>query len=177
MQLIAILWIVALLSLSQCALVLHGQDADTQARSLGLKNGPANAPIANYVNVVRVGNMLYLSGKGPMQNDGTYITGKVGSEITIETGYHAARLTALSHLTVLKAELGSLNKVKRIVKVFGMVNCVDGFTDHPNVINGYSDLMVKVFGENGKHARSAIGVCSLPLNMTVEVELIVELQD
>jgi len=126
--------------------------------------------------VVRVGNLLYLSGRGPWKADGTYVTGKVGRDLTIEQGYEAARLTAISHLSVIKTELGSLNKVKRIVKVLGMVNCEADFKDHPKVINGFSDLMVAVFGENGKHARSAVGMCSLPMNMAVEIEMVVEVE-
>lgn len=133
-------------------------------------------PIANYVNVVRAGNLLFLSGKGPMQKDGKYITGKVGTTLTPEQGYEAARLTAIIQIAVLKKELGSLSKVKRIVKVLGMVNSDSNFTEHPKVINGFSDLMVAIFGERGRHARSAVGMSSLPMNMAVEVELIVEIE-
>jgi len=133
-------------------------------------------PVANYVNVVRVGNLLYLSGKGPLQKNGIYITGKVGKDLSIDQGYEAARLTAIIQISVLKNELGSLSKVKRIVKVLGMVNSDSNFTDHPKVINGFSDLMVAVFGEKGRHARSAIGVASLPMNIAVEVEMIVEVE-
>ena len=100
----------------------------------------------------------------------------MGKDVTIEQGIEAARITAINQLAVLKAELGNLNKVKRIVKVLGMVNCEPDFKDHPKVINGFSDLMVKVFGEKGKHARSAVGMCSLPNNMAVEIELVVELK-
>ena len=100
----------------------------------------------------------------------------MGKDLTIEQGYDAARLTAISHISVLKAELGDLNKVKRIVKVLGMVNCTDDFKDQPKVINGYSDLMVEIFGEKGKHARSAVGMNSLPLGIAVEVEVIVEVE-
>ncbi|MBC7875512.1 MAG: RidA family protein, partial [Ferruginibacter sp.] len=99
-----------------------------------------------------------------------------GKDLTWEEGKAAARLTAINQLAVLKAELGSLDKVKRIVKVLGMVNCESDFKDHPKVINGFSDLMVEIFGEKGKHARSAVGMCSLPLNMAVEIELIVEVE-
>ena len=133
-------------------------------------------PIANYVNAVRVGNLIYLAGKGPLKPDGTNITGRVGKELTLQQGYDAARLTGINQLAVLKAELGSLNKVKRIVKVLGMVNCEADFKDHSKVINGFSDLMVEIFGEKGKHARSAVGMCSLPNNMAVEIELIVEVE-
>ncbi|MFM9910469.1 MAG: RidA family protein [Chitinophagaceae bacterium] len=143
----------------------------------GIVLSTPSKPVANYVNAVRVGNLIYLSGKGPKQADGTTdITGKVGKDLTIEQGYAAARSTAIQHLSVLKAELGSLNKVKRIVKVLGMVNCEGTFTDQPKVINGYSDLMVEIFGEKGKHARSAVGMVSLPNNIAVEVEVIVEVE-
>ena len=133
-------------------------------------------PIANYVNAARVGNLLYLSGKGPLQNDGKYITGKLGKNLSIEQGYEAAKLTAIIQIAVLKQELGNLNRVKRIVKVLGMVNSDSSFANHPKVINGFSDLMVAVFGEKGRHARSAVGVASLPFNMAVEVEMIVEIE-
>jgi len=134
-------------------------------------------PIATYVNCTRVGNLLYLSGKGPLKADGTFVTGKLGKELTIEQGYEAARLTAICHIAVLKEELGDLKKVKRIVKVFGMVNCTENFYDQPKVINGYSDLMVAIFGDKGKHARSAVGMYALPMNTAVEVEVIVEVED
>ena len=127
-------------------------------------------------NVVRSGNLLFLSGKGPLKDDGNYIKGKVGIDLTIEQGYEAARLTGINQLSVLKSTLGNLKKVKRIVKVLGMVNCSSEFTDHPKVINGYSDLMVEVFGQKGKHARAAVGMVSLPSNIAVEIEMIVEIE-
>lgn len=118
-----------------------------------------------------------MAGKGPSLPDGKYITGKVGESLTIEEGREAARLVGIAQLAVLKAELGDLNKVKRIVKVLGMVNCGSDFTQHPQVINGFSDLMVDVFGEKGKHSRSAVGMNSLPMDIAVEVEMIVEIED
>lgn len=121
--------------------------------------------------------MLFLAGKGPGLPDGTFITGKIGQDLTIEQGKEAARMVAINQLAVLKAELGNLNKVKSIVKVLGMVNCGPDFTQQPQVINGFSDLMVEVFGEKGKHARSAVGMNALPMNIAVEVELIVEIED
>lgn len=136
-----------------------------------------SAPVANYVNAVRTGNLIFLAGKGPLKADGENITGKLGADLTIEQGYEAARVTGINQLSVLKAELGNLNKVKRIVKVKGMVNAVPDFTDHPKVVNGYSDLMVAVFGEHGKHARAAVGMGSLPSNIAVEVEMIVEVYE
>ena len=143
---------------------------------LGISLPEASSPVANYVNGVRSGNLLFLSGKGPLNPDGTNITGKVGDSISIEEGYEAARLTAINQLAVLKAMLGDLSRVKRVVKVLGMVNANPEFTDHPKVINGYSDLMVAVFGEKGKHARAAVGMGSLPGNIAVEIEMIVEVE-
>jgi len=134
-------------------------------------------PVANYVHAVRTGNLIFLAGKGPKQANGENIVGKLGADLTIEDGYTAAREVAINQLSVLKAELGNLNKVKRVVKVKGMVNAVPEFTDHSKVINGYSDLMVAVFGDAGKHARAAVGMGSLPGNMAVEVEMIVEVYD
>jgi enamine deaminase RidA (YjgF/YER057c/UK114 family) len=168
-----------LLFITNCLLsiALIAQDAETKLKEKGIALIPPSSPIANYVNAVRVGNLLYLSGRGPSKADGTYITGKVGKDLTIEQGYEAARLTAISHLSVLKTELASLNKVKRIVKVLGMVNCTEDFKDQPKVINGYSDLMVEIFGEKGKHARSAVGVNALPMGIAVEVEVIVEIEE
>lgn len=157
--------------------VAQAQDAESNLKKSGIVLPAATKPVANYVNAVRVGNLIYLAGKGPKKSDGTDITGKVGKDLTIEQGYEAARSTAIQHLAVLKAELGSLNKVKRIVKVLGMVNCENNFTDQPKVINGYSDLMVEIFGEKGKHARSAVGMYALPNNIAVEVEVIVEVED
>jgi enamine deaminase RidA (YjgF/YER057c/UK114 family) len=156
---------------------LIAQDAETKLKEKGIVLVTPSNPVANYVNAVRVGNLLYLAGKGPSKADNTYVTGKVGRDLTIEQGYEAARLTAINHLAVLKKELGSLNKVKRIVKVLGMVNCTEDFKDQPKVINGYSDLMVEIFGDKGKHARSAVGMYALPFNMAVEVEVIVEIEE
>ena len=119
---------------------------------------------------------MFLAGKGPSLPEGGYITGKVGTELTVEEGYEAARLTAIAQLSVMKAELGDLNRVKRIVKVVGMVNSDASFENHPEVINGFSDLMVEVFGERGKHARAAVGMGSLPRNIAVEIDVVVEVQ-
>ncbi|HET9744656.1 MAG TPA: RidA family protein [Chitinophagaceae bacterium] len=154
----------------------RAQDAETRLKEKGITLNEPSKPVANYVNAVRVGNLLYLAGKGPTKPDGTLITGKVGKDLTIEQGYEAARLTAINHLSVIKSELGSLNKVKRVVKVLGMVNCTDDFKDQPKVINGYSDLMVEIFGDRGKHARSAVGMNALPSNIAVEVEVIIEVE-
>lgn len=151
-------------------------DPEAKLKTLGIELPQAASPVANYVNAVRTGNLVFLAGKGPNKADGEYITGKVGQDLTVEQGYDAARLTAITQLAVLKAELGNLNKVKRIVKVTGMVNCTSDFTDQPEVINGFSDLMVEVFGEKGKHARAAVGMGSLPRNIAVEIEAVVEVE-
>lgn len=148
---------------------------EAKLQELGLELSTPSAPVANYVNAVRTGNLIFLAGKGPRKVDGQNITGKLGADLTIEQGYEAARLTGVNQLSVLKAELGNLNKVKRIVKVKGMVNSIPDFKDHPKVVNGYSDLMVEVFGERGKHARAAVGMGSLPSNIAVEIEMIVEI--
>jgi enamine deaminase RidA (YjgF/YER057c/UK114 family) len=142
-----------------------------------LKNdlGTVSAPVANYVNAVRTGNLLFLAGKGPRADaSGKRPQGKVGREYTAEQAYQHARSVGLDLLAVMRQELGSLDKVKRVVKVLGMVNAVPEFTDHPKVINGCSDLFVEVLGERGKHARSAVGMGSLPMGIPVEIECIVE---
>ncbi|MBC6490635.1 RidA family protein [Flavihumibacter stibioxidans] len=151
------------------------QSPESKLSSLGITLPAVKKPVANYVNVVQSGNLLFLSGKGPSRPDGTDITGKLGKDLNIEQGYEAARLVAINHLAVLKDYLGDLGRVKRIVKVLGMVGSESHFTDQPKVMNGYSDLMVAVFGEKGKHARSAVGMISLPNNIAVEVEVIVEI--
>jgi len=155
---------------------LYSQTPEENLKKSGIELPVPQKPVANYVNAVRTGNLIFLAGKGPSKPDGSLITGKVGKDLTVQQGYEAARLTAINQLAVLKAELGSLNKVKRIVKVLGMVNCSEDFTDQPKVINGYSDLMVEIFGEKGKHARSAVGMYALPMNIAVEVEMIVEVE-
>ena len=155
-------------------LIVFAQTPEDRLKKEGVELPNITAPVANYVNVVRVGNLLFLSGKGPLKSDGTYITGKLGQEQTIESGYSAAKLVAINQLAVLKNELGQLSKIKRIVKVLGLVNSASNFYDQPKVMNGFSDFMVLILGEKGKHARSAIGTNTLPFNMAVEVEMIVE---
>ncbi|OGA11871.1 MAG: hypothetical protein A3D95_07535 [Betaproteobacteria bacterium RIFCSPHIGHO2_12_FULL_69_13] len=150
--------------------------ADKRLEELGIALAAPGAPVANYVNAVRAGNLLFLAGKGPSAVDGVRPAGKLGRELSVEQGYKFARTIALAHLAVIKAELGSLDKVKRVVKVLGMVNAMPEFTDHPKVINGYSDLLVEVFGERGKHARSAVGMGSLPNAIPVEIEAVVEVE-
>ena len=126
------------------------------------------APVGNYVPAKRAGNLLYLSGRGPTGN----AAGKVGKDLSMEEAYQLARNIGLQHIAVMKQELGDLDRVKGIVKVLGMVNAVPEFREQPKVINGYSDLMVEVFGEAGRHARSAVGMGSLPSQIPVEVEMI-----
>ena len=147
---------------------------EERIEELGIELREPGNPIANYVNSVRSGNLIFLSGSGPKKSDGTFITGKIGGDLTVDEGYAAARLTAIEQLSSLKAQIGDLNKVERIVKVLGMVNAEQSFTEQPAVINGFSDLMVEIFGERGKHARAAVGVGSLPMNIACEIEMIVE---
>lgn len=135
------------------------------------------APTASYVRAVRSGNLVFLSGHGPMKPDGTNVTGKLGQDLSVEEGQQAARYTAIALLSALKAELGNLDQVQRIVKVHGMVNATPDFTDHSQVMNGCSDFLVKVFGETGKHARAAVGMGSLPGNIAVEIEMVVEVKE
>lgn len=153
----------------------YNPEANLEELDIILRN--QGTPVANYVHAVRTGNLIFLSGKGPKQANGENVVGKLGADLAVEEGYAAAREVGINQLSVLKAELGNLNKVKRIVKVNGMVNAVPEFTDQSKVINGYSDLMVAVFGDAGKHARAAVGMGSLPGNMAVEVEMIVEVYE
>ena len=154
----------------------NGIDVEERIRELGIQLYTPEPPIANYVRAVQSGDLVFLAGHGPRKPEGGYITGKVGKDIDIEQAKEAARLTAISLLSSLKAEIGDLNRVKRIVREFGMVNCDESFTEQPQVINGCSDLLVEIFGESGKHARAAVGMISLPINISVEIEMIVELK-
>jgi enamine deaminase RidA (YjgF/YER057c/UK114 family) len=158
--------------------IVQAQTIDFTKRlnDLNIKLISPSKPMANYVKAVRSGNLLFLAGHGPTLADGSNIQGKVGKDLTTEQGIEAARTTGISILSTLQAELGDLNRVKRIVKVLGMVNCTENFTDQPKVMNGFSDLMVAVFGEKGKHARSAVGMYALPSNIAVEIEIIVEIE-
>ena len=149
---------------------------EKRLEELGIVLPKATAPAANYVNAVLTGNLLFLSGKGPYKPDGTLHTGIVGQDVTVEDAYQHARLTGLHLISTMQAELGDLDRVVRVVKVLGMVNAVPGFTQQPEIINGCSDLFVEVFGDRGRHARSAVGFGSLPRNITVEIEAIVEVQ-
>lgn len=142
---------------------------------LGLELPPVRPPAANYVSAVTTGNHVYISGHGPYRPDGTMVTGKLARDLSIEQGYAAARITMLACLASLQAEIGDLERVARIVKLFGMVNCTEDFDRQPQVINGASDLLVELFGEKGRHARSAVGMQMLPFNIAVEIEMVVEI--
>ncbi|MGD8973219.1 MAG: RidA family protein, partial [Desulfobacterales bacterium] len=147
---------------------------EAKLNEMGIELPSAVTPVANYVPAVRSGNLVFLSGHGPFKEDGSLITGKVGADLSTEQGYEAARRIAIGLLGSLKAEIGDLDKVKRVVKLLGLVNCTSEFTDQPKVINGASDFFVEVLGDKGKHARSAVGSNALPLNIAVEIEMIVE---
>ena len=149
--------------------------ADQKMKELGLILPQPPKPIANYVLAVKTGNLLFVSGHGPYNDGKTKISGKVGRELTIEEGYQTARNVALNCLASVKATIGDLDKVKRVVKLLGMVNCTDDFKDQPKVINGCSDLLVAIFGDVGKHARSAVGMQALPNQIPVEIEMILEI--
>jgi enamine deaminase RidA (YjgF/YER057c/UK114 family) len=149
---------------------------DARLAELGISLPPAFAPAANYLGWQIDGNLLYIAGQGPITTDGGLITGKVGSELTIEEGYHAARQTALELVAHTKVALdGDLDRVKQWVKLFAMVNCGPDFIQQPQVINGASDVLVEIFGEAGRHARSAVGMNSLPMQISVEIEAVVEI--
>ena len=149
--------------------------AEKRLKELRIVLGRVSAPVANYVNAVRTGNLLFLSGKGPRPGEnGRLPSGKVGRDYTVEEAYQHARTVGLDLLAVMRTELGSLDRVTRVVKVLGMVNATPEFSDQPKVLNGCSDLFVEVFGERGKHARSAVGMGSLPMGIPVEIECIVE---
>ena len=151
---------------------------EDKLNQLGITLPDTPPPMANYVPGVRTGNLLYLSGLGPAARpDGTTPLGKLGKDMSVEEGYEAARLTGINILARLKGELGDLGRVKRVVKLLSMVNTASDFTQQPAVANGCSDLMVEVFGEKGRHARSAVGMNSLPNNIPVEIEIIVEVTD
>ena len=151
--------------------------AEARLAELKLELPKAPTPVATYVTAVRTGNLLYVSGHGPVNSDGTMHLGRVGDNLDVAGGKAAARQTGLAILATLRLHLGSLDKVVRLVKVLGMVNSTPNFADHPKVINGFSDLMVDVFGEPGKGARSAVGMGSLPGGIAVEIEAIFEVKD
>jgi enamine deaminase RidA (YjgF/YER057c/UK114 family) len=148
--------------------------AEARLKQLGIELPSPPTPMGSYVTAVRAGRLLFLSGHGPTRNGHVVHRGRVGRDLTIEQGQEAARLTGLNLLASIRRALGSLDRVRRIVKVLGMVRCTEDFVDHPKVINGFSDLMVEVFGEAGRHARSAVGMTSLPSGIAVEIEMVVE---
>jgi enamine deaminase RidA (YjgF/YER057c/UK114 family) len=150
------------------------QTIEDRLLQLGITLPPLPAPMANYVPFTLAGNLLYVSGQGPKTNDGDLVRGQVGKDLTVQQGYEAARLTGIQILAVANGALGSLSRVKRILKVNGFVNSGPEFRDHPAVINGCSDLFVELFGDVGRHARAAIGVSSLPQGIAVEIEAILE---
>jgi len=151
--------------------------AEARIKELGLTLPQPPKPLGNYVPGVRVGNLLFLSGHGPVRVDGVPTArGKVGRDLSIEDGYKVAREVGINLLGSARTLLGSLDKVNRVVKVLGMVNSAEGFGDQPKVINGFSDLMVEVFGDNGRHARSAVGMAELPMGIPVEIEMILEVE-
>src|SRR5690606_35987875 len=161
-----------------CLSTAYGQsDIDKRLKELGIELMTPTAPVANYAKAVRTGNLIYLSGHGPTKADGKDISGKVGKDLTTEQGIEAAKRTAISLLSTLKAELGGdPSRVRRIEKVTGWVNCTDTFKDQPKVMNGCSDLLVAVFGDKGKHARTSLGTNALPSNIAIEIEMIVEVE-
>ena len=152
-------------------------DPESKLKELGIELMIPSDPVANYVNTVRSGNLLFISGKGPLKNDGEYIKGKLGYDLSIDEGYEAARATAINLISTIKSAVGDLKNVKKIVRVNGMVNSASNFTDQPKVINGCSDLLVEVFGDRGKHTRVALGMNSLPMNIAVEIDLIIEVEN
>jgi enamine deaminase RidA (YjgF/YER057c/UK114 family) len=145
--------------------------AEARLKELGIELPPVPTPIANFVSWRQAGNLLYLSGQGPREN-GQMLVGKVPNQVTVTEAYRRARLVGLGLLAAARAALGSLDRVDFVVKLLGMVNAHPDFTDHPQVINGCSDLFVEVFGDAGKHARSAVGMGSLPNGISVEIEAI-----
>jgi enamine deaminase RidA (YjgF/YER057c/UK114 family) len=151
-------------------------EAEARLRELGITLPEPAKPIANYIPSVRVGNLLFLAGHGPPRDGKVSARGKLGKDLSVEEGYKVAREVGLNLLASARAALGSLDRVKRVVKVLGMVASAEGFTDQPKVINGFSDLMVELFGENGRHARSAVGMAELPMGIPVEIEMILEVE-
>lgn len=161
-----------LLVLISCfSLVSYSQSPEEKIKELGIELPLVSEPAANFVKWRKSGNLLFLSG------DGSSLKGKLGQDLSVEEGYEAARQTGIEILATLKAACGELSNIKQFVKVRGMVNSTPDFYEQPKVINGFSDLMVEVFGEKGKHARAAVGHCALPSNIALEIEVIVELKE
>lgn len=155
-------------------------EVEKKLAALGLSLPATPTPVANYVPVVRTGNLLFVSGHGPVtiqEGKPHYIRGKVGRDLTVEQGYDAAKVVMLNILQSIKGIIGDLDKVRRVVKLLGFVNCTEDFPDQPKVINGASDLLVDLYGERGRHARSAVGMYQLPFGIAVEIEMVVEVGD
>ena len=150
---------------------------ENRLEEIGIELPPPVKPVANYVTIVQTGNLVFTSGHGPVNMSGELEKGQLGTDMTIEEGYQSARLVGLGLISTLKDILGDLNRIKRVIKVVGFVNSTPDFLDHPKVVNGVSDLFVEVFGDKGKHARSAVGMVQLPGGIPVEVEVIVEIED
>lgn len=148
---------------------------ETKLNELGIELPAPSKPVANYVKYVRTGNLIFLSGHGPCSFEGIP-HGKLGAEVTVDQGYEAARQAGICLLATLKSAVGDLNNVKHVVRVFGLVSSTDTFYDQPKVMNGCSDLLVEVFGERGKHVRAAVGTNTLPFNIPVEIEMVVEVK-
>jgi len=148
---------------------------EARLADLGITLPPVSAPVANYLGCKRAGDMLYVGGHGPVTASGV-VRGKVGASVTLEQAREAARATALSMLATVRAELGSLDRVRQVVKVFGMVNCAPGFNLTPAVIDGCSDVLVAIFGDAGRHTRSAVGMAELPFDICVEIEMILQIE-
>jgi len=165
---------VALIVLGSNAAAQQPSSPEARLKALGIQLPPAPAPVASYVPAVRTANLVFLAGQGPVAGGKPTVTGKVGAELTEQQGYQAARATILVSLAALRAEIGSLDRVRRVVKLVGWVNSAPGFTRQPWVINGASDLLIEIFGDAGKHARSSVAANELPLNIPVEIEMIVE---
>ena len=151
-------------------------EIENRLKEIGIELPPPVKPVANYVTTVQTGNLVFTSGHGPVSVSGELETGQLGTDMTIEEGYQSARLVGLGLISTLKDALGDLDRIKKVVKVVGFVNSTPDFLDHPKVVNGVSDLFVEVFGEKGKHARSAVGMVQLPGGIPVEVEVTVEVE-
>ncbi|MCL7385530.1 MAG: RidA family protein [Thaumarchaeota archaeon] len=147
---------------------------ENRLKELGYSLPEPPKPVASYVPSVRVGKLLFVSGVLPLVNDRPLYTGKLGREVTLEQGYEAAKVAALNALSIIKSSLGSLEKVRRVVRLVGYVASAEGFNEQPKVVNGASDLLIQVFGEKGKHSRVAVGVMELPRGAPVEIEMIVQ---
>ena len=163
-----------LVAASSYAVAQGGTTPEERLKALGIELPAPPKAVANYVPAVRSGNLVFLAGQGPLVDGKPAVTGKVGGELTEQDGYKAARMTILNSLAALRAEIGSLDRVRRIVKVTGWVNSAPGFSRQPFVVNGASDLLVQIFGEAGRHARTAVSANELPFNIPVEIEMIVE---